>query len=229
MSKLSNFENVWGLSAFSNQCTFCPGGFSKSIYWTIFKFHIVILQILKMCNVVVLIGKNWKLQKRLNFENWRIFDSMCILSRRFLKDYSSDRFQIVYIDSRDTENEERRSFDWNKLNIVKIIEFSKYMRTKCIFNQCIFYPGGFSKTFHRIIFRFYIVILQIPQNCKVIAFIEKRENCQNYRVFLNLLIFITLSCICGLFLNFETILLALYLWHEIKFKGVKKQINVQMI
>ena len=46
---------------------FCPGCFSKTIHRIVFKIHILLLQISKMCNVLVLIEN--KLSKLPNFEN----------------------------------------------------------------------------------------------------------------------------------------------------------------
>ena len=70
---------------------------------------------MKMCNVVDFIGKKWQLSKLSNFENLRglsTFSTQCLLlSRLFLTDYPSDRFQTTYSDSTDTEDVQRRSFD----------------------------------------------------------------------------------------------------------------------
>ena len=77
------------------------------------------------------------------------------LSRLYLKDYSSDRFLISYGDSTYLED---------------LVHF--LLNVHCC-------PGGFPKTIHRIIFRFYIVILHILKVCNVVVLIDKIiEDCQ---------------------------------------------------
>ena len=72
-----------------------------------------------MCNVVVLIEKfencqNYRILKS-NLPGLSAFPTQCaLLSMLFLKDYSSDRFQILHNDSTDIEDVQRHSFSRNK-------------------------------------------------------------------------------------------------------------------
>ena len=52
---------------------FCPGCFSETIHPIVFKFYTVILQIFKMCNVVVLIEKIEKCQ---NYRILKIYEDL---------------------------------------------------------------------------------------------------------------------------------------------------------
>ena len=62
LSKLSNFENLWGLECiFDSMCTFVQAISQR--------FYLLILQILKLCSVVVLIEK-----KNGNCQNYRIMN-----------------------------------------------------------------------------------------------------------------------------------------------------------
>ena len=89
------------LSAFSNKCTFCSGGFSKTVHPIVFvlKCYMLLLQILKLCNVVLMIEQKWKFEKLLNFEIWldlNDIDIVCILSRRFLKNHGIHRIIFIF-------------------------------------------------------------------------------------------------------------------------------------
>ena len=84
--------------------TFVQAG-SQRFFIGSFLCHILLLQKLKMCNVVVLIEiirncYNYRILKM--YED--IFEYMYILSRRFVKDCSSDHFQILYTASTDIED-----------------------------------------------------------------------------------------------------------------------------
>ena len=105
---------------------FCPGCFSMTIHRIVFKFYILTLQILKICNVVVLIE---------NVENCHNY--------LFLKIYED------------------------------LVRFRLNVH---------FCPSCFSKTIHRIVFKFYILFLQILKMFNVVVLIDKIENCQNYRI-----------------------------------------------
>ena len=79
--QLSNFEN-WLLrsKAFSTQCVFCTGVFSKTVHRIIFKCYVVILQKLKKCNVLVsieIIDNCLKYPILTFYEDFCVFDPVC--------------------------------------------------------------------------------------------------------------------------------------------------------
>ena len=90
-----------------------------------------------------------------------VFESMCILSMRLLKGYSTDV--------------QRRSFDWKKkLKLSKLPNSNNVWGLNAVSNfLCTFCPGCFSKTIHGIIFKLFIVILHIFKMCNVVVMLEK--------------------------------------------------------
>ena len=109
---------------------------------------------------------------------WCIFESKYILSRRFLEADSSDHFQILYSDFMDIGDKQRRSFDLKKWNVWELLNFENRLGLNAFSSQCAFCPGCFSKIIHRMVFKFYILFLQILKMCNVVVLVEKIENCK---------------------------------------------------
>ena len=107
--------------------------------------------------------------------------SVClVLPKLYLKDYSSDHFQILYIDSTLLEDVQPCSFGWKNWKLSKLSNF-EYLWG--IFRLNVYLcPGCFSKTIHRIVFKLHKMILQILKLCNVVVLIGKIENCQNNRI-----------------------------------------------
>ena len=121
----------------------------------------------------------------MNFENWGLnaFCSQCVFSRLFLKDYSSDRLQILYIDSTVIEDVQRHNLILKKKwKLSKLSNFKNIWGHSAFSNQCTFYSGNFSNTIHR---RFNW---------------QKKKKIVKITCFWKLLNFWTLSCICDPFL-----------------------------
>ena len=105
---------------------FFPGCFSITNHRIVFIFCILLLQMLKICYVVVLSDRIGNCQKYRILKMYEDLPHIRInvhLSRRCLENYSSGHFQIIYSDSADIKDVQRRSFDIKKAKIVNIIEF----------------------------------------------------------------------------------------------------------
>ena len=147
---------------------FGPGCFSKTIHRIVFKIYISILQILKMCNAVVLI------EKMENCQSYRIKKHVTAL---FFNQCTKTFSNSIYSDSTDIDHVQRRNFDSDKeWKLYNLLNFENWLGLCAFSNQYIFFPGGFSKTIHRVIFKSYIVILQILKKCNVVDLIEKSQN-----------------------------------------------------
>ena len=108
-----------------------------------------------------------------------------VLSRLYFKDYSSDRFWILYGDSTYLEDVQRCSLDWKNWKLSKSSNFENVENLWAFPTQCALLSRLirlFIGSFSNFICRFYILILQILKMSSVVVLIEKVENCQDYLI-----------------------------------------------
>ena len=118
---------------------FCPVCFSKTIHRIVFKFCItlIILQILKMCDVVVLIKKK-------NCQNSGIL--------KINEDLVHFQLNVHICPGCFSKTVYRIFF---KIHIFQNSYFENVWGLNVFSNQCTFCPGGISKAIHRILFIFF--------------------------------------------------------------------------
>ena len=106
LSKLSNLEYVWGLGAFSTQCSLLSSLFLKDYSSDHFKISYTAST---DAEYVQRRSFNWKKNENCrNIKFWKCARNQCTFCPG---GFSSDHFQILYNDSTDIEDVQRCNFD----------------------------------------------------------------------------------------------------------------------